>query len=211
MNISKHPWFSVFLACLLLLIPPAAEAGFDPTEYIQQAGVPEDLRPYAVVLPPGTSIAVVMQDAIDTQTGVVGQPISAFVSQDIYVGTKKILSRSDRFLGHIERIDVPFKGRHAILKIGFDQLVLANGVQFPCDTVVDTGQPGNYWGGDLTLGTRPETVPYKLYHIGAYGRVVYRGPRAMGEHLRLDPGDRLVLNTKGPLLLYAFDAQPDEN
>jgi hypothetical protein len=162
------------------------------------------LHDYEYELPLGTTLAAMIQEDVSTETAILGQPISAVVAQDVYIGNKKVLSRSDRILGRITRIDPPVTGRNAILKVEFDTLALAEGIHLPFVAWVNTEQKDHYWGGEATEGTKAEVIPYKVYRIGTYGRVEYHGPRKMGEHVKLLPGERMVVVLSAPVKIYAF-------
>lgn len=193
---AKHLFTLAIAALLLALHPCMAQPQAIPME--------EMALQYQYQLPAGTAIPIVLQEDVSTETSILGQPISAFVSQDVYVGTQKVLSRADRVLGRVIQIDPPMKGRNAMLKVEFDVLSLSNGVKLPLLTWVETGQEGRYWGGETTPGTKPVIIPYNVYRIGTYGRVMYHGERAMGEHVTLKPGTRIMLVLTQPLQLVVF-------
>lgn len=153
-------------------------------------------------LPTGCRVPVVLQDDLSTEFSVPGQPISGFVGQDVFLGAYPVLSRQDRLLGQVVAITAPVKGRNAMLEIRFNTLILSSGVAMPIEAAVDTGNGKEYWGGELTPGTEPEVVPYNLFQIGTYGRVMMRGEREMGQHIKFLPGSRFVVVLKNPVTLY---------
>ena len=191
----------VSLAVTLVLLVSHVSVPVMPAK----AGVPEPTpEQYEYLLPLGLPLRVVLQDGINTETAVAGQPISAWVPQDIFVGTRKLLSKDDRVLGTIRHVEKPIEGRNALVVIGFDQLVLADGISLPMSVTVQTQNDQGYFGGELTPGTQPEIVKYNIWRVGTYGRVVYRGKRQMGGHVQLKPGDMLYLTLKEPVVLYPF-------
>lgn len=163
-----------------------------------------DTSPYEVSMPKGAALPIVLQEDISTETATPGQPVYGVIAQDVYIGNKKILSRSDRVLGQVVRAEKPIEGRNGILEIQFNQLMLDTGVKLPIETRMDFGQGRTYYGGEITQGTKVEVVPYNVYRIGTYGRVMYTGPRAMGQDVILYPGERIVLILNSELKLYAF-------
>ncbi len=163
-----------------------------------------DPSQYQYQLLKGAIIPVLLQESVSSQTDMVGQPVSAEVAQDIYMGNTQVLSTSDRVLGHVVEVAPPIQGRNAILKVVFDTLVLTNGIQIPIEAMVQTDNPDHSWGGELTPGTVPQIVPYKIYQLGTYGRVMYDGPRLMGKPVSFLPGERLLLVLQRPVSLYAF-------
>jgi hypothetical protein len=194
-----RPAVGVALIALLLAV------GVNTMAISSWAGVPEPTpEQYEYLLPAGLPLRVVLQDKINTETAVEGQPISAWVSQDIFVGTRKLLSKDDRVLGTVRHIEKPIEGRNALMIIGFDQLVLSDGISLPMTVSVQTQNDKAYFGGELTPGTKPEIVKYNIWRIGTYGRVVYRGKREMGSHIEMRPGDILYLTLKEPVVLYPF-------
>jgi hypothetical protein len=163
-----------------------------------------NMQDYEFTLPAGTMIPALLMEPVTTENAVVGQPVNAIVAQDIYIGTKRILSRQDHIYGRVSDIQPPYRGKNAILQVDFHVLSLSSGVRMPIATMVDTESNMPYWGGGLTPGTKPVIVPYHVYQIGSYGRVMYQGPRAMGEHIKLLPGERINLVLLQPLTLYIY-------
>lgn len=170
----------------------------------QAASDPPSLSRYRYEIPAGTPVSAILQEEVSTEHAVLGQPVSALVAQDVYIGTKKVLSRADRLFGRITRLDPPIKGRNAVLQVTFDTLVLSTGLKIPISSWIHTTHPEHFWGGEITEGTKPEIVPYQVYRIGTYGRVMYYGPRKMGEHVRLLPGERMIVVLDNPVEIYAF-------
>ena len=89
------------------------------------------------------------------------------------------------------------------MQLTFETLKLKNGLAMPVLSFTDTGQEGHYWGGEPTSGTVPEIIPQRVWRVGTYGRLMFHGPRAMGVHVTLPPGDRFVIITQQPLTLLA--------
>ncbi len=193
------PWSYILSGCLLL-----GSLGLFITGLPSHAFSDIEIQDYEYVLPPGTVVPVLVMDEVTTANAVLGQTVTTMVAQDIYVGTKKVLSRHDRIYGQVREIHPPYQGRNAILRVDFNMLSLGSGVKMPIATQVGTESNKPYWGGELTPGTKPEVIAYKVYRIGAYGRVMYHGPRAMGEHVVLSPGTRINLVLQEPVVLYVY-------
>ncbi|MCA9840993.1 MAG: hypothetical protein KC475_02650 [Cyanobacteria bacterium HKST-UBA03] len=185
------------------LTPEQTDDQYDIDQY-RSNGYEPQTDTYAYEMPRGSMLSVILLDNLTTESALEGQPVLASVAQDMYVGQSLVLSRQDRVMGQVVRVDKPIEGRNAILEIHFYQLQLANGPVLPIDAVVDTGQSYPYWGGQLTKGTELKVVPYHIYQIGSYGRAMYRGPREKGIHIKIPPGERLVLTMQQPVKLYGF-------
>ncbi len=161
----------------------------------------DDVNPEQFSFPAGSAIPVILQEGVSTESAVPGQTISAMVAQDIYFDSHLILSRNDRAFGHVAQATRPISGRNAILKLAFDEIDLVNGIRIPIKALADTGSPDFTWGGELTEGTKPVVVPYHVEGIGSYGRLMYRGPRAMGQQVNIQAGTALKLILQEPVSL----------
>lgn len=162
------------------------------------------LEDYAYEMPKGAIIPVILLDNLSTEIAYVGQPFSAAVAQEVFVGENRILGKQDRVFGTVTRVEKPIEGRNAILEIAFNRIVLADGLEVPVEAGADTGQAFPYWGGQLTPGTNYRVIPYHIYDVGSYGRAMAFGPREVGIHIFLTPGERVSMVLKQPAILYRF-------
>ena len=174
------------------------------TMFLSLSVADSSLNNAMVQLPVGTMVPVTLQDEISTEHVTMGETISAMVAQDIYMNTRKMLSRSDRLLGKVVLVQPPIEGRNAILKIEFDTLIVSDGIKIPFPALVDTGKQNHTWGGELTPGTKPVVVNYNIEDIGTYGRLMYQGRRAVGKQFIISPGTRLNVILQEPVSLYAY-------
>jgi hypothetical protein len=130
-----------------------------------------------------------------------GDPVEAAISQDVFLGTTVMLSKNDRLRGRIDQLEPPIQGRHAILGVTFDRLVLNTGEEIPITALVKTGQPNQIWGGQITPGTEAKLVTHKVLGLGGFNKTVLAGPRRVGDHIQRQPGEPLTLILTQPLTL----------
>lgn len=159
------------------------------------------LRGERVTLPVGSPIQAVLRTPVDTALNQPGDPIEAEVSQDVFLGEDRILSQNDRLLGEVSVVEPPLQGRNAILGIRFTRLQSGHSGELPVQAYVKTSHPHHTWGGELTPGTEYQVVTHRVMQIGAYNQAVLRGPRAMGSHVQLAPGERMTLILEAPVTL----------
>ncbi len=152
-------------------------------------------------LPVGTPLMVILHNPIHTAINQPGDTVEAAVTQDIYVGQEKIITKSARLKGSITTLEQPLIGQNAVLGFQFNQLTLANGDQHLINGVVRTGRADHRYGGELTPGTEYEKVTHRVMGIGAYNKAVLTGPRQMGHHIEFKPGDHFIVTLANPLQL----------
>ena len=146
--------------------------------------------------PAGTQFLTLAETPIHTAQHGLNALAEARLVHDVYIGERQVLSRASRFWGHVSKLEPPIEGRDAILEIRLHELELANGERLKLSAHIKTKQ-GTDWGGGLTKGTKTRKVLHKVYGVGAYAKLVETGPRAMGRHLKVDPGEywRIVLDS----------------
>lgn len=158
-------------------------------------------------LKPGTPFQIILQTPLSTAVNQVDDPVEAAVSQNFYLGRDLLLSRQDRMRGRINRLEPPIEGRNAILSVTFTELVLNNGERLPIRAHIRTELADHSWGGGLTEGTKPMSVVHRVTGIGEYNKTVYGGPRRMGEHVEILPGERWTVILEQPVTLVVSNSQ----
>lgn len=174
-------------------IPPPVSP---PT--IQETPDPRFMR---YTLQAGTALQVIIQSKLDTAVNQPGDPVEAVMSHNLYLGSELLLAKETRFLGVVSRLEPPLEGRHAILAVKFTDILLENGEKLPIAAHVRTEHPEHIWGGQMTPGTKPTLATQRVWGIGEYNRIVFRGPRAMGSQIQIMPGDRWMVILDQPMTL----------
>jgi hypothetical protein len=188
--------FTSLLASIMLLVSVFQYA--NAAEMLSQM---PGRQPDFVEMPQGVSLPVMLIEKISTVTSQVGQPVRAAITQDIFVGPRKVLSRSDRVIGRVTKVEKPIPGRNAILQVQFESIKSSNGLDTAIESYTNTGQDSHYWGGEITEGLVPEIIPYRVWRVGTYGRVLMQGPRAFGTDVTFNPGSRFVIVLMKPITL----------
>lgn len=195
---------SLWCVALLLL---AGSLALEPLSWAASSATPsaevQDLADgfTAYRLRAGTPLFVVMLTPVNTATNQLNDPVEAIATQDLYLGNQRILTKNTRLRGLITVLEPPIEGRNAILAIRFTELLLSNGEVMAIQAYVRTERPDHTWGGELTDGTKPMNVTYRIEGIGEYNRLMFGGPRAMGAHLAMGVGERLTLILEQPVTL----------
>lgn len=194
-------WLVLSVAvCASLWSPGLAQVlPAEPSYYAETTPAPPPAD--AVILPSGSALHVVLQTPISTALNHPGDPVEAAVSQALFMGSTEVLSRHARLLGRITALEQPVQGKNALLGIRFERLTLEDGQQIPLSAHVRTDRPEHVWGGELTPGTKPRAIPYHVWGIGAYNRIVLEGPRQMGAHCQFLPGERMTVILEAPVFL----------
>ena len=197
MRARAQPLSWILIALLLssmAFMPLDSVAGDDKSAPPVQLEERNDLILYR--FPPGTQFLTLAETPIHTAQHGLNALAEARLVHDVYIGERLVLNRATRFWGHVSKLQAPIPGRDAVLEIRLHELELANGERFPIQGHIKTKQ-GTDWGGKLTKGTKTRKVLHKVYGVGAYAKLVDTGPRAMGRHLKVDPGEywRIVLDS----------------
>lgn len=211
---------ALFPPCLLLITAgwlwlPAMAVKLPPPS---RKSVPADCRPLDArfaecTLPPGSALLVILQTPLDTSINEPQDPVDAITDHNLYLQTPYLkngllLSRNAHLKGSIRVLEKPIEGRDAILGVHFHEIILDNGEKLPIDAHVRTDRHNGLWGGGLTQGTRPVLSTQHVWGIGDYKRTVFAGPRAMGEDIRIPPGEHWILILDEALVLVK-ERNPD--
>jgi hypothetical protein len=150
---------------------------------------------------PGTAFHVLTQTPISTEINQPDDPVEAITNQTLYLYEELIIPKNTRFIGRISRLEPPLEGKDAVLSIVFHEIILENGEKLPIVAHVRTERPDHSWGGELTRGTKPLLSTQRVTGIGEYNKIVWGGPRAMGKHITIPPGEHWTLILDQPLHL----------
>jgi hypothetical protein len=153
----------------------------------------------AVTFQVGTYFLSVAENPVRTDLNRVGDRVEARLSSNVFVENYKVLTPETRFYGYISQLEKPLEGRDAILAIRMDALDLPNGERQRVSTHLDTNSDDHAWGGGLRPGTKPVKVLNKVQYIGDYNRIIYMGPRQMGRHYEVKPGEQWRVVLEQPL------------
>lgn len=205
----KQGWLFA-LGLVVLAAPPAWPEPKTPVAPPAQWELLPFAAPYQnlveVTLQPGTLLPCLAQTPIRTDENQVGDPVEARLAQDVYVGLRKVLSRSTLLRGRVSVLEKPIAGRDAILAVTLTQVILPEApgqrlAPLAIQSHIQTEHADHTWGGGLTEGTVPKAVMFNVWGIGSYNKEVMAGPRRVGYHYQIKPGEfwNVVLQT--PLTL----------
>lgn len=189
------------ILCLLSLWATPIAMAYKSPPPVQEDNAAPGMTQYT--LPVGTPFFVLLQNPIHTQVNQAGDTIEGELAQNVYLYDKLLLSKNTRFKGVISRVEPPLEGRNAILQVRFTDLILENHQVLPISSYVMTSLPDHTWGGELTPGTKPKKITHKVWGIGEYNQIVMQGPRAMGHHIEILPGERWTVILDKPLVLMS--------
>lgn len=198
--INRWAWMG-FLSLSLLTLQPFASAGDTsqiPISPPVQRSEP-DKRFINYTLPAGTAFHVLLQTPLSTEINQLDDPVEVISNQHIYLYEELMFPKNTRFLGKIIQLEPPIQGREAILAIAFQEIILDNGEKLPIQAHVRTDRKDHTWGGKLTSGTKPYLSTQRVAGIGEYNKVVFGGPRAMGTHITIPPGEHWTIILDQPL------------
>lgn len=182
-----------------LMCPLWAGAENPPMPWVRVDERSSEFRSYT--LPAGTPLAIVLQTPLSTAINRVNDEVEAAVTQDFYLGPHKMLSKHARLTGSVSICELPIQGRNGVLGVRFHELSLKNGERLPIQAYVKTNHPQHIWGGELTPGTEYKRVSHRVMGIGVYNQAVLAGPRQMGAHIELPPGERLTVILQQPVTI----------
>jgi len=148
-----------------------------------------------VTLQKGTRLLCIAETPVHTEFNAVNDPVEARLVHPIYWQDRVLLPASVRLLGSVSQLNQPIAGRDAELGIRFGSLQLSPEVLLPVKAHIDVSDGEQTWGGDLTAGSQWRAVQYNVMGMGTYNRHVDSGPRLMGRHYKVEPGEywRIVL------------------
>lgn len=158
--------------------------------------------------PAKTAFHVLLQTPISTEINQPDDPVEAIANQTLYLYEELIIPKNTRFIGRISRLEAPFEGKDAVLSVVFHQIILENGEKLPIVAHVRTDRPDHTWGGRLTKGTKPYLSTQRVAGIGEYNKIVFGGPRAIGEHITIPPGEHWTIILDQPLNI--LKPRPDQ-
>lgn len=152
-----------------------------------------------VTLQAGTRLLCVAETPIHTAHNAVNDPVEARLVHPVYWRDRVLLPASVRLVGSISQLGLPIAGRDAELTLRFSQVQLSPDVSLPIKAHIDAGDGKRGWGGDLTAGSQWKAVQYNVMGIGTYNRHVDTGPRLMGRHYKVEPGEYWLIVLEEPL------------
>lgn len=152
-----------------------------------------DSRFIQYTLPAGTSFQVLLQTPIDSSINAINDPVEAIMDHHLYLYDELVLPKNTRFTGLITELKPSIQGRNAILSVRFNRIYLKNDEKLPIVSHVRTERKEHSWGGEVTPGTKPVLSTQRVWGIGEYNRIVFAGPRAMGEDVKIQPGEHWTI------------------
>ena len=118
-----------------------------PVARAESSAMPEpaariEPRMVLVTLDAGTPLTVELEEAVSSETSLVGDPISAVLISDIVRGTRVIVPAGSRVRGSVSDVRAQRKiGGQARLALDFDRLVTPSGQEVPIQAMLEsTGQ-----------------------------------------------------------------------
>ncbi len=165
-----------------------------------------DMRSYnGITLPTGSFIPVVNLQGISTETCPEGYKVKFQGTNDLYINETNVIPRGTEFYGYIEKINEPIVGTNAALKIKITQLVFQDGYEIPIKGYLYNSND-NTFGGELTEPADYVRMPHyqkkfqgiSWNHRGATLQIRPGGKRLMGQHTKIDAGERLIIVLTAP-------------
>lgn len=185
----------------LLSVQPLARAGdtsLIPISPPVQRSEP-DPRFINYTLPAGTAFHVLLQSPLSTEINQLDDPVEVISNQHLYLYEELMFPKNTRFIGKVSQLEPPIQGKDGILAVTFQEIILHNGEKLPIQAHVRTDRKDHTWGGRLTQGTKPYLSTQRVAGIGEYNKVVFGGPRAMGAHITIPPGEHWTIILDQPL------------
>ena len=113
------------------------------------------------------------------------------------------MPKGTRIHAHIQDVISPIQGRDAILKIKAHALETLDGDLFPIEgTLYTSMEDAGVQGGGVTQPMNGRLVRYEIMGIGMINRVMPEGPRAMGQHQKMKPGQLVRLRLDTPVKVF---------
>lgn len=209
------PWRLLYLFLLIsaLSLGPLSDvrlqAATQPYTPVSPSAIRQEPDPNFIsyTLKSGTALQILLQTPLDTAINQAKDPVEGIMSKNLYLGNELVLSKNTRFLGEIVRLEPPLQGRDALLEVRFTEILLDNGEKLPIEAHIRTEHPEHIWGGQVTPGTKPMKSIQRIWGIGEYTRTVWGGPRAMGQHVTIQPGEHWTMILEQPLTLVKPQAE----
>lgn len=150
----------------------------------------------------GTTFISSLEAMLNTQYNQPNDSFSMRIIHDVWVNNQKVLPKGTRVYGHIEDVLAPMQGRDAIMKIKAHALETLGGQEMPLEATLFTSmEDAGSIGGKVTQPMNGRLVRYEIMGIGMINRVMPEGPRAMGGHQRLRPGQLIRIRLDAPLTI----------
>ncbi len=161
-----------------------------------------DAKTSQYTLAAGTTFVSSLEAMLNTQVNQPNDPFSLRIIHDVWVNNQKILPKGSRVYGHVEDVMAPMQGRDAILKIKAHALETLEGEEIPIEATLFTSmEDAGLIGGNVTQPMNGRLVRYEIMGIGMINRVMPEGPRAMGKHQRMTPGQLIRIRLDAPLMI----------
>lgn len=205
--INRWAWMGFFGLSLLAVQPlgNAEDTSKIPISPPVQRSEP-DPRFINYTLPAGTAFHVLLQTPLSTEINQLDDPVEVISNQHIYLYEELMFPKNTRFIGKVSQLEPPIQGKEAILAVTFQEIILHNGEKLPIQAHVRTPRKDHTWGGQLTQGTKPYLSTQRVAGIGEYNKVVFGGPRAMGTHITIPPGEHWTIILDQPLSIIKAKA-----
>jgi hypothetical protein len=154
----------------------------------------------AYTLASGTTFVSSLETLLTTQYNQPNDAFSLRLIHDVWVNNQKILPKGTRIEGYVEESIAPIQGRDAILKLKAHTLHTLDDHTLPLQATLFTSRDdAGLTGGKVTQPMNGRLVRYEIMGLGMINRVMPEGPRAMGEHQRLNPGQLIRIRLDAPL------------
>ncbi len=161
-----------------------------------------DAKTSQYTLAVGTTFVSSLEAMLNTQYNQPNDSFSMRIIHDVWVNNQKVLPKGTRVYGHIEDVMAPMQGRDAIMKIKAHALETLEGEEIPLDATLFTSmEDAGLMGGKVTKPMNGRLIRYEIMGIGMINRVMPEGPRAMGEHQRMTPGQLIRIRLDAPLTI----------
>jgi hypothetical protein len=150
----------------------------------------------------GTTFVTTLETPLSSESNQVNDTLEMRLIHDVWVGNEVVIDKGSRFIGHVEKLVPPFQGRDALMRLQVHALETLEGEVTvmegtPFSNIDDAGK----MGGDATQPYAGRLIRYDVWGIGMYNRVMPAGPRAMGLHTYLRPGQLMRVRLDAPLTL----------
>jgi hypothetical protein len=153
-------------------------------------------------LAPGTTFVTTLETPLSSELNQVNDTLEMRLIHDVWVDNKIVIDKGSRFIGHVEKLVPPLQGRDALIRLQVHALETLDGEitlmeGTPFSAMDDAGKVG----GEATQPYAGRLIRYEVWGIGMYNRVMPAGPRAMGLHTFLRPGQLMRVRLDAPLTL----------
>ena len=162
----------------------------------------------AIVVPSGIVISAINMQEISTESCPEGYKVKFVTTNDLYVDEVNVIPEDSELYGYIEKINEPIIGTNASMRIKITKLVLTDGYEIPVKGYLYSSND-NLIGGELTSPSEWVKMPHyqnkfqgiSWIHRSATLQVRPGGKRAMGSHVKVPAGERVLITFIAPLEL----------